>query len=315
MSGATVLEAAPAPVAAPSVEPAPARRRGIVLAGGSGTRLHPATRAISKQLLPVYDKPMVYYPLSVLMLAGIREVQVISTPHDLPLFRRLLGDGNDWGMRLGYAEQPSPDGLAQALIIAEEFLDGRPSALVLGDNLFFGYGFSERLHRANERTEGATVFGYRVQDPQRYGVVAYGPDGRATDLVEKPQHPPSDVAVTGLYFYDNHAPAYAREQKPSARGELEITDLNRRYLQQGQLHVEELGRGFAWLDTGTHQSLLQAATFVETVEQRQGLKIGAPEEIAWRNGWIDDDQLRALAEPLAKTEYGRYLLRLAEGLG
>jgi len=294
---------------------APGHRRGIVLAGGSGTRLHPATRAISKQLLPVYDKPMVYYPLSVLMLAGIREVQVISTPHDLPLFRRLLGDGNDWGMRLDYAEQPSPDGLAQALIIAEDFLDGRPSALVLGDNLFFGYGFSERLQRADARAEGATVFGYRVQDPQRYGVVAYGPDGRATDLVEKPQHPPSDVAVTGLYFYDGHAPAYAREQKPSPRGELEITDLNRRYLQEGRLHVEELGRGFAWLDTGTHQSLLQAATFVETVEQRQGLKIGAPEEIAWRNGWIDDDQLRALAEPLAKTEYGRYLLRLVDEVG
>jgi len=294
---------------------APGHRRGIVLAGGSGTRLHPATRAISKQLLPVYDKPMVYYPLSVLMLAGIREVQVISTPHDLPLFRRLLGDGNDWGMRLDYAEQPSPDGLAQALIIAEDFLDGRPSALVLGDNLFFGYGFSERLQRADARAEGATVFGYRVQDPQRYGVVAYGPDGRATDLVEKPQHPPSDVAVTGLYFYDGHAPAYAREQKPSPRGELEITDLNRRYLQEGRLHVEELGRGFAWLDTGTHQSLLQAATFVETVEQRQGLKIGAPEEVAWRNAWIDDDQLRALAEPLAKTEYGRYLLRLIDEVG
>jgi len=294
--------------------PAP-HRRGIVLAGGSGTRLHPATRAISKQLLPVYDKPMVYYPLSVLMLAGIREVQVISTPHDLPLFRRLLGDGNDWGMRLDYAEQPSPDGLAQALIIAEAFLDGRPSALVLGDNLFFGYGFSERLQRADARAEGATVFGYRVQDPERYGVVAYGPDGRATDLVEKPEHPPSDVAVTGLYFYDAHAPAYAREQTPSPRGELEITDLNRRYLQEGRLHVEELGRGFAWLDTGTHQSLLQAATFVETVEQRQGLKIGAPEEVAWRNAWIDDDQLRALAEPLAKTEYGRYLLRLIDEVG
>ncbi len=289
-----------------------ASRRGIVLAGGSGTRLHPATRAISKQLLPVYDKPMVYYPLSVLMLAGIREVQLISTPHDLPLFRRLLGDGDDWGMRLDFAEQPSPDGLAQALIIAEDFLDGRPSALVLGDNLFFGYGFRDRLQRADARAEGATVFGYRVQDPQRYGVVAYGADGRATDLVEKPQRPPSNVAVTGLYFYDAHAPAYARAQKPSTRGELEITDLNRRYLQEGRLHVEELGRGFAWLDTGTHQSLLQAASFVETVEQRQGLKIGAPEEIAWRNGWIDDDALRALAEPLAKTEYGQYLLRLVD---
>jgi len=288
-------------------------RRGIVLAGGSGTRLHPATRAISKQLLPVYDKPMVYYPLSVLMLAGLREVLVISTPHDLPLFRRLLGDGADWGMRLDYAEQPSPDGLAQALTIAEPFLDGRASALVLGDNLFFGYGFTERLRRATARREGATVFGYRVDDPRRYGVVAYGPDGVATDLVEKPDHPPSDVAVTGLYFYDHLAPAYARELRPSARGELEITDLNRRYLREGRLHVEELGRGFAWLDTGTHESLLQAATFVETVEQRQGLMIGAPEEVAWRNGWIDDDRLRALAAPLGRTAYGRYLLRLVDG--
>ena len=290
-------------------------RRGIVLAGGSGTRLHPATLAISKQLLPVYDKPMVYYPLSVLMLAGIREVLVISTPHDLPLFERLLGDGSAWGMRLAYAEQPRPEGLAQALTIAEPFLEGRPSALVLGDNLFFGYGFTERLRRANARTEGATVFGYRVDDARRYGVVAFGADGVATDLVEKPEHPPSDVAVTGLYFYDAHAPAYARAQIPSARGELEITDLNRRYLHQGQLFVEELGRGFAWLDTGTHESLLQAATFVETVEQRQGLKIGAPEEVAWRNGWIDDVHLQALAEPLAKTAYGRYLLRLVERSG
>ncbi len=285
-------------------------RRGIVLAGGSGTRLHPATRAVSKQLLPVYDKPMVYYPLTTLMLAGIREVLVISTPHDLSLFERLLGDGSQWGMRLAYAEQPSPDGLAQALVIAEGFLDGTPSALVLGDNLFFGYGFSERLQRADARQRGATVFGYRVNDPQRYGVVAYGPDGRATDLVEKPERPPSDVAVTGLYFYDEHAAAYARELRPSARGEYEITDLNRRYLQQGELHVEELGRGFAWLDTGTHGSLLQASTFVETVEQRQGLNIGAPEEVAWRQGWIDDAQLRALAEPLAATGYGRSLLRL-----
>mgnify|MGYP002620760931 FL=1 len=255
---------------------------------------------------------MIYYPLSVLMLAGLREVLLISTPHDLPLFERLLGDGGDWGMRIAYAEQPSPDGLAQALVIGEEFLDGHPSALVLGDNLFFGYGFSERLRRADARDRGATVFGYRVQDPQRYGVVAFGPDGRAHDIVEKPLDPPSDVAVTGLYFYDEYAPTYARALRPSARGELEITDLNRRYLLQGDLHVEELGRGFAWLDTGTHESLLQAATFVETVEQRQGLKIGAPEEVAWRNGWIDDRALRALAEPLARTNYGRYLLRLLE---
>jgi glucose-1-phosphate thymidylyltransferase len=290
-----------------STAPPATRRRGIVLAGGSGTRLHPATLALSKQLLPVYDKPMVYYPLTVLMLAGIREVLLISTPNDLPLFRRLLGDGTAWGMHIDYAEQPSPEGLAQALTIGEAFLGGRPSALVLGDNLFFGYGFTERLRRANRRTEGATVFGYRVQEPQRYGVVAYGPDGLATDLVEKPEHPPSDMAVTGLYFYDEHASAYAREQMPSARGELEITDLNRRYLREGRLHVEKLGRGFAWLDTGTHQSLLQAATFVETVEQRQGLKIGAPEEVAWRNGWIDDAQLLALAAPLARTAYGRYL--------
>ena len=285
-------------------------RRGIVLAGGSGTRLHPATRAISKHLLPVYDKPMVYYPLTTLMLAGIREVLVISTPHDLPLFERLLGDGSAWGMRLAYGEQVSPDGIAQALVIAEDFLEGAPSALVLGDNLFFGYGFSERLQRADARTAGATVFGYRVTDPQRYGVVAFGPDGRATDIVEKPAHPPSDVAVTGLYFYDQHAPAYANALRPSARGEYEITDLNRRYLQQGDLHVEELGRGFAWLDTGTHGSLLQASTFVETVEQRQGLNVGAPEEVAWRQGWIDDAQLRSLAEPLANTGYGRSLLRL-----
>ena len=285
-------------------------RRGIVLAGGSGTRLHPATRAVSKQLLPIYDKPMVYYPLTTLMLAGIREVLVISTPHDLPLFERLLGDGSAWGMRLAYGEQVSPDGIAQALVIAEDFLEGAPSALVLGDNLFFGYGFSERLQRADARTAGATVFGYRVTDPQRYGVVAFGPDGRATDIVEKPAHPPSDVAVTGLYFYDQHAPAYANALRPSARGEYEITDLNRRYLQQGDLHVEELGRGFAWLDTGTHGSLLQASTFVETVEQRQGLNVGAPEEVAWRQGWIDDAQLRSLAEPLANTGYGRSLLRL-----
>ena len=287
-------------------------RRGIVLAGGSGTRLHPATRAVSKQLLPVYDKPMVYYPLTTLMLAGIREVLVISTPHDLPLFERLLGDGSAWGMRLAYAEQASPDGIAQALVIAEDFLEGAPSALVLGDNLFFGYGFSERLQRADARTAGATVFGYRVTDPQRYGVVAFGSDGRATDIVEKPARPPSDVAVTGLYFYDQHAPAYVRALRPSARGEYEITDLNRRYLQQGALHVEALGRGFAWLDTGTHASLLQASTFVATLEQRQGLSIGAPEEVAWRQGWIDDAQLRALAEPLRSTSYGRSLLRLLD---
>ena len=287
-------------------------RRGIVLAGGSGTRLHPATLAISKQLLPVYDKPMVYYPLSVLMLAGIREVLLISTPHDLPLFERLLGDGSHWGMRLAYAEQPSPDGLAQALIIAEPFLEQQPSTLILGDNLFFGYGFSERLLRVSARTDGATVFAYRVTDPQRYGIVAFDREGRATDLFEKPALPPSDMAVTGLYFYDEHAPAYAAALRPSARGELEITDLNRRYLEQGTLHVETLGRGFAWLDTGTHESLLQASTFVETVEARQGLKIGSPEEVAWRNGWIDDAALAQRAEQLGKSAYGAYLLHLLE---
>ncbi len=287
-------------------------RRGIVLAGGSGTRLHPATLAISKQLLPVYDKPMVYYPLSVLMLAGIREVLLISTPHDLPLFERLLGDGSHWGMRLAYAEQPSPDGLAQALIIAEPFLEQQPSALILGDNLFFGYGFSERLLRVSARTDGATVFAYRVTDPQRYGIVAFDREGRATDLFEKPALPPSDMAVTGLYFYDEHAPAYAAALRPSARGELEITDLNRRYLEQGTLHVETLGRGFAWLDTGTHESLLQASTFVETVEARQGLKIGSPEEVAWRNGWIDDAALAQRAEQLGKSAYGAYLLHLLQ---
>ncbi len=290
-------------------------RRGIVLAGGSGTRLHPATLAISKQLLPVYDKPMIYYPLTVLMLAGIREVLVISTPHDLPLFERLLGDGSAWGMRLSYAEQAAPEGLAQALTIAEGFLDGRPSALILGDNLFFGYGFTERLRSANARPEGATIFGYQVQDPQRYGIVTFDDEGRVADIVEKPEHPTSDVAVTGLYFYDAHAPAYARALARSARGEYEITDLNRRYLEAGTLHVERLGRGFAWLDTGTHESLLQAATFVETVEQRQGLKIGAPEEVAWRNGWIDDGALVELAKGLGKTAYGRYLGRLAHEAG
>ena len=285
-------------------------RRGIVLAGGSGTRLHPATLALSKQLLPVYDKPMVYYPLSVLMLAGIREVLIISTPHDLPLFRRLLGDGSAWGMHLEYAEQPSPDGLAQALIIAEEFLAGGPSALILGDNLFYGHGFQERLRRAYTQGHGATVFGYQVHDPERYGIITLGEDGRPQALIEKPTVPPSNIAVTGLYFYDAHAPAFAREQKPSARGELEITDLNRRYLEAGSLQLEELGRGFAWLDTGTHESLLQASTFVETIETRQGLKIGAPEEIAWRHQWIDDAQLEALAAALGKSSYGAYLSRL-----
>jgi glucose-1-phosphate thymidylyltransferase len=292
--------------------PPTATRRGIVLAGGSGSRLHPATLSLSKQLLPVYDKPMVYYPLTVLMLAGIREVLLISTPADLPLFERLLGDGERWGMRIAYAEQPRPEGIAQALVIGADFAAGDPLALILGDNVFFGYGFSERLRQASARHEGATVFGYRVQDPQRYGVIAFDERGAAIDVIEKPSRPPSDVAVTGLYFYDARACGFARELRPSARGELEITDLNRRYLADGTLHVEELGRGFAWLDTGTHESLLQAATFVATVEQRQGLKIGVPEEVAWRQGWIDDERLVALAEPLTNSDYGRYLLRLVE---
>jgi glucose-1-phosphate thymidylyltransferase len=286
-------------------------RRGILLAGGSGTRLYPATRAVSKQLLPVYDKPMVYYPLTVLMLAGLREVLVISTPHDLPLFERLLGDGTQWGMRLSYAAQPKPEGLAQALLIGEEFAAGEGVALALGDNLFFGYGFSGMLGRAAARETGATIFGYAVRDPQRYGVIEFDAEGRAVGIEEKPAQPRSRFAVTGLYFFDAKAVGYARELRPSARGELEITDVHRRYLEEGMLHVEKLGRGFAWLDTGTHESLLQASTFVETVEARQGVKIGAPEEVAWRQGWIDDEALRALAAPMSGNDYGRYLLALS----
>ena len=288
-------------------------RSGIVLAGGSGTRLHPATLAASKQLLPVYDKPMVYYPLSTLMLAGIRRILLISTPHDLPAFKRLLGDGRAWGLDLHYAEQPKPDGLAQALVIAEPFLAGGPSALVLGDNLFHGEGLSRRLQAAAQAThEGATIFAYQVADPERYGVVTLDAAGKALDIVEKPKDPPSNLAVTGLYFYDASAPARAKSLKPSPRGELEITDLNRLYMQDGLLAVETLNRGYAWLDTGTQDSLLDAANFIAAVERRQGLKIGCPEEIAWRQGWIDKEALVHLAEPLRKSGYGEYLLRVAK---
>jgi glucose-1-phosphate thymidylyltransferase len=287
-------------------------RKGIVLAGGSGTRLYPITQAISKQLLPVYDKPMVYYPLSVLMLAGIREVLIINTPHEQALFQRLLGDGSQWGMRLEYAVQPSPDGLAQAFLIGREFLAGAPSCLVLGDNIFYGHGFTEVLHRADARSEGATVFGYWVRDPERYGVAEFDAAGRVVGLEEKPAVPRSNYAVTGLYFYDGRASDLAAGLVPSARGELEITDLNRRYLEASALHLEKLGRGHAWLDTGTHESLVEAASYIETIEKRQGLRVCCPEEIAWQNGWIDDAALQALARPLAKSGYGQYLLDLLQ---
>ncbi len=288
-------------------------RRGIVLAGGSGTRLFPLTIAVSKQLMPVYDKPMVYYPLSVLMLAGIREILIISTPQDLPLFQRLLGDGSQFGVALSYAEQPSPDGLAQAFLIASDvgFLDGRtPSALVLGDNLFYGHDFQKSVEAANARIHGATVFGYHVANPTAYGVVEFGADGRVLSLEEKPAKPKSNFAVPGLYFYDESAVRLARDLKPSARGELEITDLNRRYLEQGNLHVAIFGRGTAWLDTGTHDSLLDAAQFVHVIENRQGLKIACLEEIGWRQGWLDRDALNAQIKRLGKSTYGDYLRRL-----
>jgi glucose-1-phosphate thymidylyltransferase len=287
--------------------------KGIILAGGTGSRLYPATLAVSKQLLPVYDKPMIYYPLSVLMLAGIREILVITTPHDLPLFERLLGDGRQWGLSLAYAVQPEPKGIAQAFLIGEAFLAGEAACLILGDNLFYGYGLRELLARASKREEGATIFGYYVQQPERYGVIAFGADGRVCDIEEKPKRPKSPYAVTGLYFYDCKVVELAKGLTPSARGELEITDLNRCYLQRGELHVELFGRGMAWLDAGTHASLLQASNFIETLEQRQGLKVACPEEIAYRQGWIDADALAALAEPLRGSGYGEYLLRfLAE---
>ena len=283
-------------------------RKGIILAGGSGTRLYPITQAISKQLLPVYDKPMIYYPLSVLMLAGIREVLVINTPHEQPLFKQLLGDGSRWGMRIEYAVQPSPDGLAQAYLIGREFLAGQPSCLVLGDNIFYGHGLTDLLQRASAREHGATVFGYWVRDPERYGVAEFDASGRVIGLEEKPAAPRSHYAVTGLYFYDGDAPDHAATLKPSERGELEITDLNRCYLERGTLQLEKLGRGYAWLDTGTHGSLLEASTYIETIEKRQGLRVCCPEEIAYFNRWIDDAQLRELARPLAKNGYGQYLL-------
>ena len=289
-------------------------RRGIVLAGGSGTRLYPITQAVSKQLLPVYDKPMIYYPLTTLMLAQVRDVLLITTPHEQALFQRLLGDGSQWGMSLQYAVQPSPDGLAQAFIIGRDFIGGRSSCLVLGDNIFYGHDLSAALQRTNRRDDGATIFGYRVKDATQYGVVEFDASGRAIGIEEKPAVPRSNYAVTGLYFYDQRVCDIATAIKPSARGELEITDVNRTYLELGLLNVELLGRGTAWLDTGSHESLLQAGQFIETIEQRQGLKVACPEEIAWRLGWIDDAQVERLSAPLLKTGYGRYLrAMLADG--
>ena len=287
-------------------------RKGIILAGGSGTRLYPITKAISKQLLPVFDKPMIYYPLSVLMLAGIREVLIINTPHEQALFQHLLGDGSQWGMKIEYAAQPSPDGLAQALLIGREFLAGGPSCLVLGDNIFYGHGLTQLLQRASAQDTGATVFGYWVRDPERYGVAEFDGSGKVIGLEEEPTQPKSSYAVTGLYFYDGRASDFAGALVPSPRGELEITDLNRCYLDDGSLQLEKMGRGYAWLDTGTHESLVEASTFIETIEKRQGLRVSCPEEIAYFNGWIDDDQLRELARPLAKNGYGQYLLGLLE---
>lgn len=290
-------------------------RKGIILAGGSGTRLYPITQAISKQLLPIYDKPMVYYPLSILMLAGIRDILMINTPHEQSLFQRLLGDGSQWGLDIHYAVQPSPDGLAQAFLIGRDFVGSRPSCLVLGDNIFYGVGLTERLKRAAAREHGATIFGYRVKDPERYGVAEFDDSGRVIGIEEKPRQPKSQYAVTGLYFYDNRVCDFAASLKPSPRGELEITDLNRCYLDDGALHLEQLGRGFAWLDTGTHESLMEAGNYIQTIENRQGLKVCCPEEIAYLNGWIDAEQVMRLATPLIKTGYGEYLVQLVRQEG
>ncbi|MHA6204609.1 glucose-1-phosphate thymidylyltransferase RfbA [Dyella soli] len=287
-------------------------RKGIILAGGSGTRLYPVTQAVSKQLLPIYDKPMIYYPLATLMLGGMRDILLINTPHEQVLFQRLLGDGSQWGINIQYAVQPSPDGLAQAFVIGRQFLAGQASCLVLGDNIFYGEGLTDRMRRASAREQGATVFGYWVKDPERYGVAEFDDQGRVIGLEEKPAKPKSHYAVTGLYFYDGNACDYAAALQPSMRGELEITDLNRRYLEDGTLHLEQLGRGYAWLDTGTHESLMEAGNYIETIEKRQGLKVCCPEEIAFINGWIDREQLQRLAAPMIKTGYGQYLSELCE---